>query len=192
LAVLTAVHAAPLGEVWIAPSRGPRREFDETGLVGMRAESVAARAYSPRWVAIGSDGAVTIDETQSVLVRSLAGFYGCRLLPMAEFPPFGVFVLREPAHAAKALAGLIEAARRLDAAGLNLRLRAADVDRPETVAFLTALHGDLRARREELWVTVDGRADAVVALAGSVDGVLLPAARSRPDFEVLKSRGRFQ
>lgn len=184
-AVLTAFRAQPLGEEWIAP-RGAGRAFEEDRLEVLREEAAAARALSPRWVEVGADGRVSAREPQGVLVRSLAGFYGCRLVPMAELAP-GAVPFRDPAAARRALAGLEEAARGLDAAGLNLRLRAGDAARPETIAFLARLRGTLRARREALWVTLDGPAPLDPALAAAVDGVLRPSARRRPALEILEA-----
>jgi hypothetical protein len=185
LAVLTSVRAVPLGEEWIAPKRGSSTVFDEERLEGLREEAVSARALSPRWVAVAPNGGVSVAETQGVLVRSLAGFYGCRLVPMAEFPASGPSVLANPASAAKALAGLTEAAGGLNAAGLNLRLRGGDVGRPETVAFLSNLREAFHARHWELWVTVDGVRASDLPLGGAVDGVLRPSERKRETLEIL-------
>jgi hypothetical protein len=187
LAVLTSVRAAPLGGEWIAPRHGVARGFDEERLAGLREEAALASALSPRWIEVASDGGVSVVETQGVLVRSLADFYGCRLVPMAEFPAFGASVFASPASAAAALAGFIEAARGLDAAGLNLRLSGGEAARPETVAFLSKLRAALRARREELWVTVDDARAPDAALKEAVDGVLRPAQKRRSDLEILES-----
>jgi hypothetical protein len=185
LAVLTSLRAVPLGEEWLAPKRGAGG-FDEERLDGLREEAVSARAFSPRWVEVAPDGGVAVAETQSVLVRSLAGFYGCRLVPMAGFPA-GPSVLANAASAERAQAGLLAAAAGLNAAGLNLRLRGADVGRPETVVFLSKLRDAFHARREELWVTVDGVRTSDLPLGGAVDGVLRLAKRRRDALEILEA-----
>ena len=191
LAVLGSVRAAPLGDRWIAPRRGAVRGFEEDRLEGLRAEAVSARAFSPRWVSVASDGAVAVAETQGVLVRSLAGFYGCRLVPMAEFPAFGPSLFADPAESEKIQAGLIEAARGLEASGLNLRLRGPEARRPATIAFLSKLRAAFRARRWELWVTVEGPTAPAPELTAAVDGVLTPGAGNSPDLEILTA-GRAQ
>ena len=187
LAVLTSVRAVPLGDEWVAPKRGSSRVFDEERLEGLREEAVSARALSPRWVEVAPDGGVSVVETQSALVRSLAGFYGCRLVPMAEFPASGPSVLANAASAEKALGGMIEAAGGLNAAGLNLRLRGADAGRPQTIVFLSKLREAFHARRWELWVTVDGVRASGLPLGGAVDGVLRPSERRRDALEILEA-----
>jgi hypothetical protein len=186
-AVLTSVRAAPLDEEWLAPKRGATRGFDEQRLGELREEAVFASVLSPRWIQVGSDGAVAVDESQAVLVRSLAGFYGCRLVPMAELSADGPFALADASRAARALSGLSGAARGLDAGGLNLRLRGEDAERPETLAFLARLREALRARRQRLWVTLDGGGEPGAALRSSVDGVLRPAERKWAGLEILEA-----
>jgi hypothetical protein len=83
------------------------------------------------------------------------------------------------------LAGLTAAARRLAASGLNLRLRAGDVERPETIAFLKRLHEEFRSRRLELWVTLDESGASDLALGGAVDGVLRPSDEKKESLQVL-------
>jgi hypothetical protein len=186
LAVLTSVRAGPLGNEWLAPGRGDARGFDEGRLEGLREEAVTARALSPRWIEVAPDGGVTVAESQGVLGRSLAGFYALRLVPMAEFSGSGASVLGEPARAERARAGLLEAVRGLDAAGLNLRLRGDDARQPAAIAFLTKLRAALRASGRSLWVTVDGAGTLAPALSGAVDGLLRPSVRRRADLEVLE------
>jgi len=186
LAVLSSVRAAPLAQEWLAPPRGAN-VFDEDRLGELREEAVFARVFSPRWVSVASDGGVRIDETQGVLVRSLAGFYGCRLMPMAELSAYGPFALAGERSAARALAGLSDAARELDAAGLNLRLRGEDAARPQTLAFLAKLRAALRARRARLWVTVDGGGPPDAGLLAAVDGVLRPSEKKWASLEVLEA-----
>jgi hypothetical protein len=187
LAVLSSVSAAPLREEWLVPKRGASGGFDETRLGELREEAVFARALSPRWIQVEADGGVAVDEKQGVLVRSLAGFYACRLVPMAEFSAYGPFVLARADGAEKALSGLIDAARGLDAAGLNLRLRAEDFERPETALFLARLGAALHARREQLWITVDGAPAPGSAPAAAVDGVLRPSDKKWAALEVLET-----
>ncbi len=185
-AVLTSVRAAPLGEEWIAPRRGGgSRLFEEERLDGLREAAVGARVLSPRWVTVAPDGAVTATETQGVFLRALAGFYSCRLVPMAEFPSYAAGVTAAPAYARRALEGLTTAIQTLGAGGLNLRLRDADARRPETLAFLKALRAGFHARGAELWVTVDGSRSADPELDAAVDGVLRPSSRRVPDLELL-------
>ncbi len=185
LGVLSSVRVAPLPEEWLAPSRGARG-FDESRLGELREEAVFARALAPRWISVASDGGVKIDATQGPLIRALAGFYGCRLVPTAELSAYGSSALADQRAAARALAGLADAVRTLDAADLNLRLRGEDAARPETLEFLSRLRVALRAQHARLWVTVDasGLPDAV--LRAAVDGVLRPSERKRASLELLE------
>jgi hypothetical protein len=184
-AVLTGVKAARLGERWIAPKRGEPGGFESAALEALREEAVVSRALSPRWISIAADGRVRVDESQSVLIRSLAGFYACRVIPMADFPPLGPSVLGDAAAARRLVGALGAAAAELDAVGLNLLLRGRDADRPETAAFLARLRDELRSRNRELWITVDGPAGP--AVAASVDGVLRPSQAPRPGLERLEA-----
>lgn len=186
LGVLSSVRVAPLPEEWLAPAHGARG-FDEERLGELREEAVFARALAPRWISVASDGGVRIDETQGALVRALAGFYGCRIAPTAELSAYGPSAFADERSGARALAGLADASRALDAADLNLRLRGDEAARPRTLAFLSRLRAALSARRVRLWVTVDGGAAPNAALQDVVDGVLRPSDRKWASLEALEA-----
>ncbi len=186
LAVLTSVRAAPLGDVWITTRSDLRREFDEGRLEALRDEAVYARALSPRWITVSSDGGVLVSETQGVLVRSMAGFYACRLVPAADAGELASAVLSREDGAARLSAGLAAAVRTLNASGLNLRLRGDQAGRPETLAFLARLRDGLHAQRAELWVTLDEGGSPPPALSRAADGVLRPSGKRRQSLELLE------
>jgi hypothetical protein len=187
LAVLSSVRAAPLGEVWITTKSDRRREFDEGRLESLRDEAVYARALSPRWIKVAADGGVLLDETQSTLVRSMAGFYACRLVPTADMSEVKASVLGHAATAERLAGGLAAAARELGASGLNLRLGGEQAGRPETLAFLSKLREGLHAQRGELRVTLPGREAPARALSLATDGVLRLSAKSRQSLELLEA-----
>ena len=181
-AVLTSFRARPADREWIAwKETAGRGGIGEGDLEGLREEAVYAGAISPRWISVMRGGRVSVAEPQGELIRSLAGFYSCRLLPMAELPSF------DPASAGTLSAGLSDAVRGLGAPGLNLRLSAANLARPETALFLTTLSADFRARRRELWITVDGNGTISPEIIAAVDGVLRPAKRSAGGCEILQA-----
>lgn len=187
LAVLTAVRAAPLGEVMVTPRGDRRREFDEERLESLRDEAVYARSLSPRWIRVAPDGGVVLDETQSVLVRSMAGFYACRLMPTADVTELRASVLGHAGASDRLAGGLAAAARELGAGGLNLRLREDQADRPETLAFLRKLRDGLHAQRGELKVTLPGAPVPARALALATDGVLRLSDKRRQSLELLEA-----
>lgn len=187
LAVLSSVRAAPLGEVWITPKDDRRRGFDEARLETLRDEAVYARALSPRWITVAADGGVLLDETQGVLVRSMAGFYACRLVPMADLSELRASLLSHPPAVERLSGGLTAAVRELGAAGLNLRLRADQAGRPETLAFLRGLREGLHAQRGELTVTLLGSDAPERALALVTDGVLRLSDKRRLTLDLLEA-----
>jgi hypothetical protein len=190
LAVLTSVKAGPLGDEWISFRRDAGTRFDENRLEALREEAVRARAMSPLWVDVASDGKVSVAETDGQLIRSMAGFYGCRLMPMAEFPEHGVAALESPGGVDRLAGDLADSTGILYAAGLNLRLRGDQAKRPETLALLTKLQAVLHIRRRELWVTVD-RADGLESAIGqSVDGILKASPKTMLGIEVLEALQR--
>ncbi|UPT75145.1 MAG: hypothetical protein M0D55_05395 [Elusimicrobiota bacterium] len=90
LAVISKFRASPAPEEAIAFQDGaPRAGFDESRLDDLREAAVLARALSPRWLTVRRDGGIVVAREQEGLIRSLAGFYGCRLLPTAELPGGG-------------------------------------------------------------------------------------------------------
>ena len=185
LAVLSSVRAAPLGEVWVAP-KADLGGFDEDRLASLRDEAVYARALSPRWISVRPDGAVILDETQGLMVRSMAGFYACRLAPTADMTGVRPAVLDRRESADRLAGGLAAAARELGAAGINLRLREDLAARPETLSFLRKLREGLNSQRRELKVTVPG-AGAAGELAIATDGVLRPSGKLRHSLELLEA-----
>lgn len=186
LAVLTSVRAAPLGDVWITTRSDRRGEFDEDRLESLRDEAAYARALTPRWISAGPDGEVLLDERQSVLIRSMAGFYACRLVATADLTGVKASVLQRPASAERLAGGLASAARELGSAGLNVRLTGEQASRPETLAFLSRLRDGLRSRGE-LRVTVNGEVAPEPALASVTDGVLRRSAKTRQSLELLEA-----
>jgi len=188
-ATLTSVRAAPLGEVWVAAG-DLGREMDDRSLAALRDEAVYARALSPLWIRIAEDGGVLIDEAQSVLLRSMAGFYACRLVPMADGVSLRGTALAPGADADRLSRGLVSAVRDLNAGGLNLRLRGEEAGRPEAIAFLRKLRGLLRAQRRELWITVDGGGPLAPGLADAADGVLRSSGKTRRALELLDGAPR--
>jgi hypothetical protein len=186
IGVVSRFRVGPVKETWIAfKDGGARVGFDEDRLEPLREEAVRARAISPRWLAVHKDGSVVVERAQETLIRSLAGFYGCRLVPMAELPAGGVGFLSDPAASTRLAGGLEAAARELDAAGLNLRMRGADLERPHAMRFLRELRAALRASRRQLWITVDGADASIEGAAAIADGVLRPADPAKADFELL-------
>ncbi|MDP3541052.1 MAG: hypothetical protein Q8T11_01135 [Elusimicrobiota bacterium] len=186
LAVLTSVRAAPLGDVWITTQDDRRGEFDEDRLEALRDEAVYARALSPRWITVEPEGGVVLDERQSVLIRSMAGFYACRLVATADLTGVRASVLGRTAAADRLAGGLASAARELGSSGLNIRLRGDQASRPETLAFLGKVREGLRSRGE-LLVTVQGEEPLERALALVTDGVLRRSARTRQSLELLEA-----
>lgn len=184
LAVLTSVRAAVLGEEMIASA--DVAGFDERRLESLREQAVFATGISPRWVHVASDGTVSAVEGQGTLIRSLGGFYGCRLVPLAEFAGPASLRAADASVAERMQAGLMQAARSLDAAGLNLRLRGGEA-RPETIALLKRLRDSLRQRGDELWVTLDAHRAPSAALKAAVDGVLSVSDRTWPSLTVLEA-----
>lgn len=189
LAVLTSVRAAPLSPVWLAPKRDAAGGFAEADLEALREEAVRASAVSPAWLRVSPDGTVSVLETQGLLVRSLAGFYGCRLMPAAEFSRLDAATLGVPENRDRLVVALTDAASALEAGGINVRLRASDAEAPEGVAFLAALRGSLRAQKRALVLTLEGPPRAEGPLRQAVDELLRPSPRSTAGFDVFEAVG---
>lgn len=179
LAVLGWVRARPVPERWLALPAA----FDEGRLEELREEAVGSRTFAPHWVLVGDDGRVRVTAGQESLVRSLAGYYSCRLVPMADLPLLG----SDPARADRMAAGLAEAAETLDAAGLNVRLRREDTASPNGERVLVKLRERLRLGKRRLYVTVDDASHLPGKAAQAVDGVLTPSGARRSGFEVLEA-----
>ena len=179
-AVLTSFRARPTDGEWIAwKAEGGRDGFNDGRLESLRERAVYAGVISPRWISIRPEGGVSVAEAQGELIRSLAGFYSCRLVPMADMPSF------DPSAAGALSTGLTDAVLAMGAPGLNLRLRAESLDRPQTLRFLENLRAAFRSRRRELWITVDGDVAIAPAIVAAVDGVLRPVKNISGDFELL-------
>jgi hypothetical protein len=190
MAVLSGVKAEPIPEQWVAFKKGGLRAASEgSALEGLREASVYAGALSPRWLDILSDGTVAADLEEQALVRSMAGFFNCRLVPMAEFPGSGTAFLASPARSERLAAALTDEVKAVNAVGLNLRLRGSDAERPEAVRFLGKLRASLRAADRELWVTLDRSREPASAVTASVDGVW-EAASTGKDYEILRPAAR--
>jgi hypothetical protein len=185
-ALLTSFRARPGEGRWLAwKEKDGSPGFDDRRMDALREEAVLSRAITPRWLTISRDGAVTISEAQGTLIRSLAGYYGCRLIPMGALPAGEI--PSEPAGARRLAASLAGAARRLEAPGLNLRLSAAGLSRPGSSRFLADARDDLRRAGRELWITVDGGGAIDPGIAADVDGVLRPSLDGSRDFEILRA-----
>ena len=186
LGVVTRFRAGPVKDAWIAFKDGVARAgFDESRLDTLREAAVYARAVSPRWLSISRDGGVSVSREQETLIRSLAGFYGCRLVPMAGLPAAAGALLGNPAAAARLRGGLGAAARELDVLGINIRARGADLERPETARFLKDLRAELKVAGRRVWVTADGPADQAALAALPVDGVLRASSEPGAGYEQL-------
>jgi hypothetical protein len=175
-----------LGEEWISFKRDLAAGFDEESLQDLRDEAVHARAVSPLWVKVAVGGDVSVAETQGEFIRSMAGFYGCRLIPMADLQDVAAWPPERSGRSDKLVGDLADAAGMLDAAGLNLRVRGDQARSPDTLVFLTKLQAVLHLRQRELWVTIDRARGPESALRSVVDGVLEPSDRSTPDLELLE------
>lgn len=179
LAVLGWVRARPVPERWLALPES----LDERGLDALREEAVGSRTFAPLWVNVRDDGAVRVRAPQEALVRALAGYYSCRLVPMADLPRLD----GDPARAERLAAGLADAAATLDASGLNLRVRREDLGAPQTGLMLARLRERLKPARRRLWVTVDDVSALGAGAAGAVDGVLTPTSARAAGYEVLEA-----
>jgi hypothetical protein len=192
-AVWTSVRARPVGGDWIAwRDEETAGQTGENRLAGLRAQSVAAHALSPRWLSIGQDGGITKagNEEQWGFTRSLAGFYRCQLVPTVDFLAPATALLENENSAEKLRQGLADAAAELEVAGLNLHLRGWRSDQRQAVRFLAGLRDELHARRRGLWVTLDKTQSEHPALSQAVDGVLRPVAMAGSGLELLKLSDR--
>lgn len=179
MAVLGWVRARPVPERWLAlPAMLDERRLDE-----LREEAVGSRAFAPRWVSVGEDGSVSVSPAPQGLVRSLAGYYSCRLVPMAELPALG----DDPERARRLVEGLAAAADELGATGLNLRLRREDVPSAQAERLLAGLSERLKAGKRRLYVTVDDASRLSRPAAAVLDGVLVPSGPRGSGFEVLET-----
>lgn len=186
MALVGSVAARPLGRDWIAlEGEGIAEGFDERRLSALREEAVQARAISPRWIRISPTGGISLAEDPLDLIRSLAGFYRCELVPMAELPARGAELLQDPAAARRLQEALTAAAEDLESVGLNMRLSREDAARPETARFLAGLRRSLNASRRTLWATLPEPALAEDPITQAVDGVLIPAKRAVPTLALL-------
>lgn len=185
MAVLNSVRAAPLGEVWLSPV-DLRRELDEPALAALREEAALAKAVSPAWVSVDRDARVRVAEAQGVLLRSMAGFYGCRLVPAVDVEAGGF--ASGPDAAGRLADRLAAAAAELGASGLNLRLRGDQARSPAALAVAARLRGLLRAAKRELWITIDDAPQP--GLGAAADGVLRRSSRSRPSLLVYEGARR--
>ena len=185
MAVLTSVRASALGEVWVT-SKDELSGFDEGKLDDLREEALSARVLSPRWIKVDAGGSVHVAQAQNMLIRSMADFYACRLVPTADLS-VRASALGRGVSVDRLVGGLALAAKEMDAAGLNIRLRGEEARRPEMLAFFRKLHSALRAQKREIWITLDGAGSPHPALAGAADGVLKPSGKPRASLEILET-----
>lgn len=182
-AVLTYVRAAPLASRWLAV-RLPSGMEEPAGelLDYMREQSVFAAALSPAWLEPKPDGGILVRRDGEELIRALAGYYRCRLVPMAEL---GAKLPGAPEAQRRLAEALADAARGLRADALNVRLDAVAAVRPEGVFFLARLRERLAQDGIELWLT----ADSDLPQAATA-GTLRPVAAPVPGIEILEPAAR--
>ena len=183
MAVLTFVRAAALGEAWVT-AKSELSGFDEGRLDALREAALSARVLSPRWIKVDPDGDVRVTQAQNVLIRSMADFYACRLVPTADLS-VKASALDRGVRVDRLIGDLIMAAKEMDASGLNVRFRGEEAARPEMLAFLRKLYSAFRAQKQEIWITLDGAGASPSDLAGAADGVLRPSEKPRAALEML-------
>lgn len=180
MAVLASVKAQPIGSDWLAlwQKSGGSLSID-ANLRQLRTEAALAKAISPVWLTVRSDGTVVRREEQRDLIGSLAGFYHCRLLPIADLS--GAHI----GDGDRTYWGLTEAVLEPDVAGLNLRLKAEDLRNPKTLAFLKRLRDDFHMFHREVWITLDAPPNPVPGRL--VDGILMPFRTLGPGLAILRT-----
>jgi hypothetical protein len=192
-AVWTSVRARPVGGDWVAWNDGAANsQAEENRLPGLRSQAIAAHALSPHWLSIGSDGGISKagTEDQRDFIKSLAGFYRCRLVPMVDFIPSETALLGDANSALKLSKELAAEAAALEVAGLNLNLHGWQADQSQAAHFLSDLRDELHARRLGLWITLDQTQAEPPELSQAVDGVLRSVAMAGSGLELLKLSDR--
>lgn len=172
-AILGWVKARPLDKRWIALAPGALSGDEDAALARLREQAILASAISPLWVKVREDGRSEAVGGQRDLIRSLAGFYRCMLVPMIQLPET---IKGDVAPLVDRLAGV---AAESDAAGLNVRLPPS-ADHSSLVPLLLKLRARLEQKKMRLWVTLDrpegfsptsfwsARADGVLKTSGPV------------------------
>ncbi|MBI4375389.1 MAG: hypothetical protein HY549_02955, partial [Elusimicrobia bacterium] len=179
LGVLNYVRAAPLGENWIA-FRVISEHLSDGTYDALHEDAVFAKALSPQWIWIQSDGTirVKVDEEQEELVRAISGFNRCALAPLTHFGLARLDAMRDPGSADRLYRNLLAKTAEMNLGGLNLRLPNEALERRDIRKFLRRLRAGLKEQNKGLWVTVNSRVEPDRELIDTVDGVLRPVRRA--------------
>ncbi len=191
LGVITHFAAAPLGPRWISVNRDEVAgdPSAEKRLVdGVRDEAVYANVLSPRWMDVLADGRVSPVDDDRQLLRELAGYYRCLLVPMVDFAAPQARIPADRAQADQLLDGVIAALAGSEAVGLNIRISPSRAQPERAAYFLSRLRQRLHDQKRRLWITLDGPERAAPWLK-EADGVLRPVRELVPGASLLEPRG---
>lgn len=187
LAVVTRFYAAPLNERWLSLNRealaSAGAQATQDLLEGVRERAVFASVLSPRWLDVLADGRVTPTDADRELVRNLAGYYRCLLVPMVDFAAPDARLPADRAAADRMLEDLLASLRGSEAAGLNLRLSSARAAGAQTEYLLSRLRVRLHEQKRRLWLTVEP--GAAHPWLREADGLLRPAGQVGPGAALL-------
>jgi hypothetical protein len=183
--------AAPLGSHWLSISRDgivANSVEDQKLLDGVREHAVYASVLSPRWLDVLADGRVMPTDDNRELVRSLAGYYRCQLVPMVDFAAPAARLPGDRADADRMIDEVLASLRGSEATGLNVRLSAARAAGAQTDYFLSHLKARLHQERRRLYITVDGAPRGAPWLR-EADGVLRATSSPVRGAAVLETLG---
>src|SRR5262249_20379220 len=144
-------------------------------LDGVREHAVFASVLSPRWLDVLADGRVTQTDEDRELIRSLAGYYRCELVPMVDFAAPKARLPADRAAADGMIETLLASLKGSEAVGLNLKLSAARAAGAQTDYFLSHLRVRLHGEKRRLYITFDG-APRYFPWLREADGVLKSVA----------------
>jgi hypothetical protein len=105
---------------------------------------------------VNADGSPSINAPHAEFVRSLAGYYNCRLVPMIELTPASLPALERPGVSRELASFFAASSRGFKGKGLNLRLPISGEPSRSQLEFIRLLREALRASDQDLWITVDG------------------------------------
>ena len=191
LGVITHFAAAPLRPLWLSVNRDaiagdPARE--QALIDRVRDEAVYSSVLSPRWFDVLADGRVAPVDDDRQLLRELAGYYRCLLVPMVDFASPRARLPDDPAQADRMLADLAAGLAGTEAVGLNIRLSASRAQPQRAAYFLSRLRERLHAQKRRLWITLDGT-EKPGPWTREADGVLRPGRPLVPGADLLVPRG---
>ena len=189
LSVIGSFAAAPLSAHWLSFSHEAiaANSVAEQALIdGVREHAVYASVLSPRWLDVLADGRIAPADDDRLLVRSLAGYYRCLLVPMVDFAAPNARLPQDRAAADRMIDQVVASLAGSEAVGLNLRLSASRAGRAETEYFLSHLRERLHAGKWRLYITLDGSAHDAPWLR-QADGVLRATSQPVPGASVLES-----